>query len=384
MTKEHFIIYLHSQSTLEASWVKFNESNQILQSVCKKNLNQLITQKESEVIIFAPPEEVLITSVELPKLSRQRTLQALPFALEEQLIDDVSNLHFAICDQKMNGNLPVAIISKIKITTLLDQLAELNLFPSAYIPAIFLLPFEEGVWQINSYENQSIIRTGKFSGFFCETNNLETFLQLKFAEESSSPKLNQTELSPLQLLEKNVSTLSTLDFINLLQGPFQPKPKSSITKKIWMSTFYLLIAFIFFNFFSNIISYFILNEHANQLETAINKIYFYHFPHATSVIAPKERMLEKLQTSNARVNANNLLALLGILGKSLTQSHYIHLKNLEFRDKQLTLNLITNSFDDLDGFKKILEKEALMVKQQNAAIINNVVKATLLIQPRES
>lgn len=380
MKKELLIVYLHA-SDLTASWIRLDEANNIIQNVAKQKLDQLTAQENCDLLVFVPPQDVLITSADLPKMPRQRLLQALPFALEEQLIDDVSLLHFAISEYKINSHLPVAIVSHEKITTWLNLFSEINLTPRALIPAIFLLPYKEQTWEINSFDNQSIVRTGKFSGFACETQNLDVLLELKLAEENSSEiKIAHTHFSPEKLLEIIAPSVNSLLYINLLQGEYQPKLQGSKTKKIWLTTFYLALACLAVGFLGNIISYFILNSQTNQLEVRINKIYYDNFPNATSVVAPKARMTEKLQKMVGLENTNNFLSLLAQSAKSLAQSSSVQIKNLEFRDKQLSLNLIAPTFDNLDEFKKSLLQQGLVVKQQSAAIVGEEVKATLLIQ----
>ena len=46
-------------------------------------------------IVIVPSEDVLVTTVTLPKMNRSRLLQAIPYALEEQVIEDVDTMHFA-------------------------------------------------------------------------------------------------------------------------------------------------------------------------------------------------------------------------------------------------------------------------------------------------
>lgn len=48
-----------------------------------------------EIIILVPAEDVLLTIVQLPDMSKTRLLEALPFALEDQLIADIDTLHIA-------------------------------------------------------------------------------------------------------------------------------------------------------------------------------------------------------------------------------------------------------------------------------------------------
>lgn len=382
MMQKSMIIYLHSTNGSIASWISLDENNSILESVAEGDLNQLSVAKDCDVYVVVPAQDVLLTQAELPKLTRQRLLQALPFALEEQLIDDVNDLHFAIGDYQADGTLPVAVVSKQKMTFWLNLLEQRGIAPQAFIPAIFALPVPEHDWQINTYDNQCVIRTGKMSGFACEQDNLETLLKLKLAElpENQVIDLVRTQFSYLELLEKLANTIQSLHFINLLQGVHQAKPQSTKIRKIWFAAGYILLACIALAFISNIFSFFILHHQANKLETEINQIYKRNFPQASSVVAPRERMAEKLRTVSGQASKNNIFAVLGKLGKSMTDSHGVRIQNLDFREQQLTLEVSAATFDNLDSFIRVLTQQGLTVKQQNAAAVGTQVKATLLIR----
>lgn len=380
---QRIIIYLHATDVTHASWVVTDDAGKIIQSIAEGDITTLTPTAESEVYVIIPEQDILLTTAPLPKLSRQRLLQALPFALEDQLIDDVTDLHFAIGEYQTDGTLPVAIVSKEKMDNWLAQFVQLKLAPRAFIPAIFILPFSTtNVWHINSYNNIALVRTGKLTGFACEQENLNTFIELKLAEipDSGSIHLERSEFSEQQLLEKQAHGIASLPYINLLQGEYRPKPQTTQVKNLWLRVCYLIIACVVLAFVGKIGSYFILHHEVNKIDTAINHIYKRNFPKATSIVAPHDRMAEKLRSLSGQASKNNFLALLGIIGKTLNETPGVHIQNLDFRDQQLMLELTGDSFDNIDSLMKRLTQQGLTVKQQNSAMAGSEVKATLLIR----
>jgi general secretion pathway protein L len=377
--QKRIIIYLYSAETFSASWIILDENLQIIQSVSQGDINNLTAAEDSDVYIVVPAHDVLLTQVTLPKLSHQKVLQALPFALEEQLIDDVTELHFATGPHQ-DGNFPVAVVSQKKMLDWLAICEQKNLSPRAFIPAMFLLPFIQQNWLVNISE-ECVVRTGEFSGFGCEKDNLDTLLDLRLEEEPNRDtiKIVRSHATEQQLLEKNAFDITSLSYINLLQGRFQPKVQSSKTKKIWLYAAYLAIACVVLAFFSDIVSYAALHHQNSKIESKINAIYKKQFPQATSIIAPRQRMEEKLRTLSGQASKNNLLAILSELGKSLKDMPGIHIQNLDFRERQLTLEVSAATSDNLDNFTRSLTSQGLTVKQQNAAIVGTQVKATLII-----
>lgn len=380
MMQKRIFIYLHTTASLQASWIILDNTNRIIQSVEYGDLQQLFLHTDCDVIAITPTEDILFTQVKLPKMSRQRLLQALPFALEEQLIDDITDLHFAIGEYQEDGTLPVAIVSRERMLAWLHIFNELKISPRAFVPDIFGLNFSEKTWTINTNNHLCIVRTGKYSGFACEKENLETLLQLKLSEETESNSINILRLhdTEIQLLEKLAHDFPTLSFINLLQGTFQAKLQSSQIRKVWLAACYLAIALIALVFIRDSISYLVLHHKLYKIETAINQIYHKNFPQAASVVAPRDRMTQKLNTLTGEISKNNFLGLLGSIGKSLAATH-VRILNMDFREQHLTLDVSAASFDNLDSFIHALEQQGLAVKQQSAAEAGAEVKATLLI-----
>ena len=395
------LIYLYNTPSLEARWVILNETNQIQQTVTQGHLTSLAPfAQHTDVYVIVPAEDVVLTSVELPKLNRQRLLQALPFALEEQLIDDVSELHFVTGEYETNHSVPVAIVSQQKMNQWIHRLQEVNISPNVLIPATLALPFIPENWQVSVDHTICAVRTGKYSGFACDKENLFTFLTLKLSEEEKKPDgihiknisnekldlmldqipVNEIKESEKVFLENMTGWIKTYPFINLLQGKYRPKQKSTQAKKIWQKASYLFAAFIGLAFMSNSVSFFILHHEKNHIEQSINMIYHRNFPEATSVVAPKDRMEQKLKKISTQSDNNRFLNLLGFIGESLSKTSGVRLLNLEFRDKVLNLAISAAAFDNLDTFTQSLTQQGLNVKQQNAGSAGSQVTANILIR----
>lgn len=392
------LVYLHNT---QMSWVMLDEKNHIQQTRVRANLIELTPWvKNHDVYVIVPAQDVLLTSVELPKLNRQRLLQALPFALEEQLIDDVSQLHFAIGDYPVGHPVPVAVVAKQKIDSWLTLFNAAGIVPTAFIPATLLLPCTPNEWHVSIFDEVATIRTGPYSGIACDKNNLNKLLELKLAETEQKPSciylyhlteqpvslhlenkiVNPIACSEKQLLENCAQWIRLYPYINLLQATYRAKPPTTQTKKIWLVACYLTAAWIGTAFFSNIFSLLILHHHTSKTEQAIHQIYRRHFPQATSVVEPQLRMEEQLKKISAQVNKNYFLNMLGFIGNSLVKIPGIRLQTMEYHDNQLNVAVSAATFDNLDAFIQALTQQGLRVKQQNAGMVGTQIKANLLIQ----
>jgi general secretion pathway protein L len=398
---EKIIVYLHNADLSLLSWAIINDNGVPQKITAQGDIPALAAAASNkEVFVVAPPEDVLLVEAKLPKLNRQRMLQALPFALEEQLLTDISELHFAVGEYQANNTLPVAIIAKAKIEAWLKILKEVDIEPTCLIPAPLILPLSENDWYIQLRDNSAIVRTGLYSGFACDKHNLEALITLNKAEQAEVPHaiyLINNDAAPFLAEKEGLKELVTekrltdkqqfsdiaqqceLPVINLLQGDFQAKRTTSHSKKIWLLAGYVAAGWLALVLVSNIISYLILHHEYTKIDTAINTIYTHNFPHAASIVAPKKRMTEKLNNLMNQNHKNRLLVWMAYIGKDMTETNTIKIRQLDYRSSLLNLEVSAPNFESIDSFTQALTQQSLSVKQQNVAASGKEVKGSLLI-----
>ncbi len=359
---------------------------------------------ESKVIVVVPGEKILLIETELPPLKGARFHQALPFVLEEQLIDDVTQLHFSVGVFRKNQKIPVAIVAKKTLEQWLFILKEANIYPHMLIPDTFVLPLNNNIshneWQARLNEKTVSIRQGAYQGFSCDTVNLPAILKDSSCESlhihyaKDQEILLQQLLSQLPFIKIQVTIYSSYDFlqtsyqwltdfpvINLLQGEYKPVKKSAKNHKWrWIACAFLLTLTGVLLFLSKLISFIILSKEIDTSDKAIRQIYKTYFPNSLTLIAPRMRLQEKLKKLSQDTNQSVFLYLLQLLGNELTQEKSMQLNSFHFANNQLSITLTTSSFNELDHFIKKLQSENLNVKQQKANIIDSKVNATLLIK----
>jgi general secretion pathway protein L len=372
----------------------------IVQNTQQGNVDELsILADGKEVIAIVPAEDVLLTMTKLPAMHRARLAQALPYALEEQLVGDVDTLHFASGDYLPDGNLPVAIVAKQKIQTWIDQLQSWNLQADVLVPQTLALPVEENTWQV-VISDTAIVRIGIYQGFACDSNNLRELIDIALISAHPIPQLihihNYTQqkmptdlgknnvkedfYEPAQLHADLAEQVVKFPFINLLQGSYKTKKaKYPHTRKIWNAILYLAIAWVFLLFLYPTVSYFILKQRLNDIDLQIARIYKHNFPQSSSIVAPKLRIEEKLQKLSAHSGENKLLFFLSFLGKAMLETPSIHLNRLDYQNNQLILQL-TASSEDFSKFTEFLTRQGLRVNQQNVSLLGATMNATIIVE----
>jgi general secretion pathway protein L len=96
------------------------------------------------VVVLAPATNILLAEPELPPGSGAKLARAIPFALEEQLTEDVDQLSFAVGRRSARGTTAVAVISRELLRGWLATLADAGIDPVALYPDIALMPDNPG------------------------------------------------------------------------------------------------------------------------------------------------------------------------------------------------------------------------------------------------
>lgn len=396
------ILYLQFSDLTQASYAIVNEFNTIEKFATHCPLQDIPKMPETPVIAIIPAEDVLLTVALLPKLNDHRLQQALPFALEEHIIDDPTTLHFAVGHFQPDDQWPVAIVAKQQMDIWVNVLRDAQLSPSILIPETLALPWIEATWFIILTPDHAVVRTGQYSGFACESNHLTSWLSLKLEEETQKPKdiylHNYTEqtdvISPTlenipiqiqqfpatQCIQDLAMWIADEPAINLLRGPYQAQSKISKIKKAWLLSSLLAVVIIALALFGNLVSYLILQHQDADINARIRHIYQQNFPEATTVTMPREHMQEKLKKVTNESNRNLFLVWTAYIGQATMKVSGVRLQRLDYRNQQMILELSTATFENLDSFTNTLKTFGLNVKQQNAVTSGAQVKANVLIQ----
>src|SRR5215471_9338144 len=116
-----------------------------------------------EIVVWTPAAETVLLRTRLPTRSAAKIAQALPFALEDQLVDAPEKLHFAFA-QEADGALAVAVTRRDRIEGWLAALAAAGLVPSRLAPVTLSLPLAERAWTLAFCDGEMVLRSGLHAG----------------------------------------------------------------------------------------------------------------------------------------------------------------------------------------------------------------------------
>ena len=85
---------------------------------------------------------------------------ALPFALEEQVADEIENLHFAPGARRPGGDLPVVVVAHDRMSAWLDRLRDAGIRPARLVPEDHGLAFVPNTLSLLVADDQVVFNDG--------------------------------------------------------------------------------------------------------------------------------------------------------------------------------------------------------------------------------
>ena len=339
------------------------------------------------VLVLMPGTDCLLTSVRIPGRNRKKLLQAVPYALEEQLSDDVEKLHFAIGAELDDGSRQVAVTDKHRMETLMAALGEAGLDVQCVVPEQLAVPLSESGDSVLIDHDMAVVRNGEYSGYAVDSDNLgivlsarqqddsdlQPVLQLYVEQDASIPELGdypgETRIEhyardPLDILSKGLD----MKAINLLQGEFGQMGEWSRIWRPLRATAALLLAGVLISNAVMAVDYYRLNKESDQLKTQIEETFKKTFPETRRLVNPRAQMQQKLdQLQHSQGTGNRFLNLIGQAGEVIKDTKGVEVTGANYRGGRLDLDLKVTSLQLLDQLKQALTKTgALSVEIQSA------------------
>jgi len=363
--------------------------------------------------VYVPSPDILLTKVTLPAGRRAQLLTALPFVMEDHVLDDIDSLHYALGSRGNDHRYSVAVIKKDHLQTYLDWLATAGLKPRSLQPDIFLLPQHKNTWSLLCQEQQALLRHESAAGFACPLDSLQILLPKLLDEYQETPpshidswqcsteqqellagltadtEWRYHELPPaadtgLNLLRQNGLSGNT---INLLQGSFAPGSRIKQYLKPWIATAALLLVWFTLGFVSDISEYYSLKNRNAKMEQQITTIFRQTFPEVKRVVNPTSQMKSRLRQlrgggSSSGTPFSEMLTLVSPITSKVDKLTIHHMK---YNPGKMELTLDLPSMQSIEALKKQLTEETpyeIEIKSANAGEKN--VQARMIIKGHSS
>jgi general secretion pathway protein L len=140
------LLRLPAEDDAPVSWVVADGQGQLLSLPSQDEGGALHTMATGrKVALLLPAGEVSFFQATLPAGNEARLLQLAPFALEDQLSQDIDALHFAAGSRDaVSGMVPVAVLERSRLDQFMARAARLQLIPHAVFAESDLAPLLPG------------------------------------------------------------------------------------------------------------------------------------------------------------------------------------------------------------------------------------------------
>jgi general secretion pathway protein L len=338
-----------------------------------------------DVIVIVPAVDVLTTTVHMPARSSSKIRTALPFALEEQVAEDIGELHFVMGERQENSRLPVAIVADAKMQGWIERLAEAGIEPAiitsesqglAKIPGtLSVLVDGDTVMYNNGADDEFVMQDvkpsdvlvmagqlgeeenedGEKSGHLVIFCTAEMDAQLSHDWIALRHEMHSVDVNVLAegVMPKLATTIATGRGINLLQGIYGKKIEYGALFRPWKIAAMLLLGLTLIGVTAKGIDYLNLQEELEGLKTQFVAEYQLIRPDdSRSIVDPKATVNSLKRSLGAATGPQIFLPSLRELGSALAANADLEIEAISYRAGVIDLRLTAPDVATLDRIQK--------------------------------
>lgn len=318
------------------------------------------------VFAFVSGEAVRLEAVNLPIRQAARLRQAVPFALEDQLAEDIDELHFAI-GRRHGDQHTVAVVSHRQMQTWQALFAEHGIRPEALIPEPLLLPLVEGEWAVLLSPGRAVVRSGTETGFACPVDLLPAYVALASPPAELHLRLHLVDGAPHEIdgieqplelvpgyadeLELLIEGLAQGTPVDLLQGPYSQRESHRRLWRPWLLPATCATAWLVAVLIGAGIQGSRLDAQAEVLRAANEQRFRAIFPADQRIVDLRAQLDQKLSATGGDDGNRGFLALMDLVAEALPAAPGLELRTVQFQGGELYLNLTGENLQSLEKLR---------------------------------
>jgi general secretion pathway protein L len=370
--------------------------------------------RTGKVVVLAPSTQILLAEPELPPGSGTKLARAVPFALEEQLTEDVDLLSFAIGRRRGNGGTPVAVVSRSVLQGWLAELTAAGLDPQAIYPDISLMPENPGQTVLWLEKERLAVRRPGALPFAVELSPVREALVVAGViadplESTAEPKPKESAIlyvtredwarvqgefedlledfaalkvqlladGPLPWLARGTGNP---DAVNLLQGEFSRTADYGARWHQWRMAAALAAALLVVHVAAQALQIRQAKRESAALDGEISQVFSSAMP-GDALTDPRRQMqskLERIRKSGA--GPQYFLRTLQTLSGALAVTPKTTISALSYRDDSLDMTVSAPSLAALSQLTQFVGKEGLAAEIQSSNPVAAGVEAHLHVR----
>lgn len=406
------LIHYDIENREQASWALCNDAGELTSKINAGALADLhAVALDHTAIVLLDSRCLHINELQLPTQNAQKMLQAVPYAIEEFIADDVENLHFVASKSRTSSAASVVGINKQTFQAVIDNFLAAGIHLEKIIPDALCLPANEQQWVVLNYLSHSYLQTSKLNGMLVSHDLLPYILEKKLNDDTiSNPEKifffseseNTAAFDPASLTKPDIEfvniTYNTHPLVvfcgnyrqalplNLLQHNFKPKNKSSGYWQQWRFAAALAGTWLLLYLGITAFQYNQLKAENFVTKNQIEEIYKTSFPKSRKINNPRKQMeqkLNELKSSGGNVS-NGLLFMLGAAFDNLNQeTKDITFQSITFRNNRIDIGLESKNLQAIENLnKKLNTSDTIKSEISSSSSEKDKVKGNLRIEVR--
>lgn len=361
--------------------IRFNTQGKVDFPLATRSIQEIRhIQQDARTIIVISGQSSSLHEVELPWLGERKARAAFPYALEEQLAQNVTTLHFAFDRSYYKNNRYLVVVTDRQyLVDLIAKLDTLELdFEIMTLDWFALKNQETCIMENGLLVNDDLFKgslTGELAMLYLENKKRSSSL-LIFKDSLTSLKVLNTTFIDSLSFEWIAERLLQTEMINLCQGDLRHDTRHHVIKHWYQGSAALAIGLLTSVLLNNMIYLHALNNKNKEIDKKIAVIYHEFFPEAKQVISPRFRISQLLTTGNSGTDTVVLWSLLDKFAKYMDNKSFT-IEQFRFQNRVLSITLVSNDFSSLEKLQQDLQQDKVNVTQSQATSQEHKVLATL-------
>lgn len=407
---EFLTVRLSSEPQSPVQWLVWSTSQQEVIASGELSSWELLDEltpyaEKRSCIALLPGNECLIKRVEIPKGAARQFDSMLPFLLEDEVAQDIEDLHLTILDKDAT-HATVCGVEREWLKQALDTFREANIIFRKVLPDTLALPLEEQGISALQIDQHWLLRQSNYQAVSINEAWLPMFLQSDWValddEERSPTIFSYTALpsddvqqqsgiewqaKPAELVMSLLSQQAITSSVNLLTGTFKTKSSFSKYWRVWQKVAIaacLLVAVIVTQQVLKVQQY---EAQAEAYRTESERIFRSVLPgkqRIPTVSYLKRQMNDEAKKYGGSGDGDSLLGWLALLPETLGQVKAIEVTSIRYDGNRSEVRLEAKS-SDFQHFEtaRVKLEEKFTVEQGPLNRNGDAVFGSFTLKPRQ-
>ena len=340
--------------------------------------------------VLVPQSLLLTLAVRLPPRASRQQLQAIGYAIEDQLANDVEDNHFAIGAQREDGSLPVVVIEREVMDRLLERLRQARLRCDAIHAEMLLCPVPESgaIATLCPSPGGWLLRLDQDEAMPLSAAMLDDTLAWLASREDDEPRFDCcTDSGALadhadwscRPVECGPSRNRVKAAINLLQGDYRPGSRWRERLRPWKPVLWLLLGWLLVVIASAIVERVQMQHQLENLREQQWALIDRYLPGTEHRGDPKRLLVQRLSAQQQQGADGGVIERLAEFAAIRSAFPGLKVGRVLYRDAKLIIDLEGAQLKLFEALEQKLKQQGMDYRIENLDIGPSKTRARLIL-----